>query len=375
LLYAAAPGHGAAVYWLAAFTMTGAASSLFLLVWWWGRSSGRARQIGCAVLQVVALLCGEYGVAGPGLLLAVALFGARREPWRSVARDIAAPAALVLLYGIAKLAYFSVHGPGSFGYGVTASPEVILTSFGHYATATLNLLTFALGPGSYFAAAAAALMLTVASVGLALAGFAAWRPVALGTAIYVVGLLPVLALAQHYFDFFVGVATLGAALAYVALARLAIGGRNALAVALTAVVLAIDARTSDTAVRNNGIAALVRNTARMDESLLIELRRQAKANPADTVYVMPRTPLHASLFADGNAQDLFFQPPLQVHLHDVSLLPEPREGRVILEQTPTLSPEELASIGFYRDARFDWLRAAFLRLHRGYAAIEGLIAK
>jgi len=375
LLYAAAPGHGAAVYWLAAFSMTGAALSLFLLVWWWGWSAGRVRAVGCSLLQVIALLCGEYGVAGPGLILAVAAFGALREPWRRVARDAAGPVVIVLIYGIAKLAYFTVRGPSSFGYGVTAAPDAILTSLGHYTLATLNLLTFAVGAAGYLPAAATVLALALVSALLALRGRAAWRPVALGTAIFVVGLTPVLALAKHYYDFFIGVAGLGAAIACVGLARLLAAGRNVGAVVLAVIVLASDARTGDAAMRNNGIAALVRNTARADETLLLHLDDLATANGRETVYVMPRTPMMASMFADGNAHEIFFAPPLRVRLYDTSIIPTPRDGEIVVETPPALTAEQLAATGFARAPRFAALRAGLLRLHSAYDAIEGMLAR
>jgi hypothetical protein len=373
LLYVAAPGHGAAVYWLAACSVTGSATALFALVWWWGRSEGRARVIGCTLLQVTALLCGEYGVAGPGLILAAGAFGATREPWQRVVRDGAVPAAIVLLYGLAKLAYLASHEPASVGYGLTASPAVVLSSFGHYATATLNLLVWTVRPEQYVAVAIAVAALTVTSIALALFGFAAWRPVALGTTMFVAGIMPVVALAAHYYDFFIGVAALGAALTWVALARLLAGGRTGLAVVLVLVVLGGDARTADEAMRRNQTAVLVRNTARNGEATLVRLDQLARTQHPPA-FLLPSTPLNVSAFVRGKAQELFFRPPLEIRMYAMGAEPKPRPGEIVVPTVPVLAPEEAAAAAaFHRAPRFDWLRAALLRAHTAYAAAERVL--
>ena len=374
LLYAAAPGHGAAVYWLAAYSMTGAALALFLLLWWWGRSSGRARLLGCTLLQVVALLCGEYGVAGVGLLVALACFGARREPWQRVARDLSGALLVVLAYATAKLGSFVVRGPASFGYGVTADPLVIVTNLGHYATATLNVLTFQLGAGAYAPVGFLVLGLAGLSIGLAWSGFAAWRPVALGTTLFVLGVGPVLSLANHYFDFFIGVAALGAAITCVGVARLVARGRDWLALVMTLVVLGIDARTADAAMRQNGVAVLVRNAARSGEALLTRLERLSKTLPQDAVFVMPKRGVMVSVFEQGNAQEVFFRPPLRVRLYDPLVGPRTADGDVVLSAPPPPS-EEATAPTFRRDARYDWLRRGLSGLHQRYAQLQAALAR
>lgn len=369
LLYAAAPGHGVAVVWIAAFTMVGTTTAVFAMILCWQVMTWPWRALAVTVLQCVALLCSEHAVVAPLLLLLVSAFGSRAERWRAIARDGAGPLLVVVAYAGLKLVYFATAGWPAYGYTIGFSPGVWLMNLGRYAAATSNVLTLAEPSGT----AAVGLGLLVSGVALvatvrALRGGERPRLVALGVDVFVVALLPVLVLPKHYYDYFVGVAALGAALAVVGALRLLVGRRHFVwaAAAVAIGVLALDARTGDRAARGTPVFKLVRNAFADNQVLLMNLERLRRIHGPDVEIIVPNDRLTATMIKQGDAGQVFFAPPLRVRLST----PAPARGAVspgVFLDRPIV-PLAGDQSAFWLRPGLEWIRRWLPRPRTWYAA-------
>src|SRR5262249_19043232 len=143
LLYTIAPGQPLNVYWLSAFTVTGASFWLLLtMVGWLFVAPGR-RPVVCALTTIPALLSGEHGVQAPALLLVLAVM--RGEPLRSIVVGIAPSAAIVAVYLAAKFYYLVIWRPVSAVmalrvYSLTFDIRIWLEHIGQYLVQCSTLL-------------------------------------------------------------------------------------------------------------------------------------------------------------------------------------------------------------------------------------------
>lgn len=353
LLYAAAPGHAVAVFWLAAFTITGTATATFALLWWWLRATGRRRAIGCALLQTIALLASEHAVVGPALLALCAVY-APRERGRAALRDLAPTALIVALYLALKLAGVSLTKPLP-GYAISWDASRIVNQIGAYAIACLNAAALLAPAAQHVWVGAAVLAFTAWSNAQALRGAAAWRLPALGSALWLVSLAPVLALTDHYYDYFVGIAALGFALAAVGLCMLAGRHWRVVALGLVVAVLTIDPATGERAARGTPVFALVRNAAASSARWLVAVEDNARATAASTVLV-PKNNTTAMLFGTHGAAAVFFPAGPRVELYPPGRLPAPAPGAVaLLPGEPRMLPPDRPLPGW--EARWNALRA------------------
>lgn len=110
ILYAAAPGHVVAVFWIAAFTMTGTATVLFAAIGWWLYANGRSRIGGAAALQVVGLFCSEHAIALPALLFLISVCGPEGARPARALRTVASLAVIVAVYLVSRLAIAVTRG-------------------------------------------------------------------------------------------------------------------------------------------------------------------------------------------------------------------------------------------------------------------------
>jgi hypothetical protein len=89
LIYATAPGHAVSAFWIAAFTMTGTALVVLLMLWAWVRiDSPRRRVAVCTVLQIIGLLASEHAVVGPILNRPPRMLRRGASLWREVTEQM-----------------------------------------------------------------------------------------------------------------------------------------------------------------------------------------------------------------------------------------------------------------------------------------------
>ncbi len=362
LLYAAAPGHMLAVYWIGAATMTVTAAVVLLSLLWWLHAPARWRGAGAAALQVVALLCSEHAAVVPALLAWLMVFGPRPATLRETVRAVLAPAAVTGIYLAAKLAYFLVAGFPHGGYAPAADPSAWVENIGRFAIATGSGPTLLLtSPQAPFAVGVTLLAALVALGVRARRRGGGSRLPALGLALFVTALLPVLPLTQHYFSYFIGVAALGMAIAVVGACRAVPRGGGAIAAVLVAAALATDPATCERAGRGEPGVKLLLGVQASSRDLVRSLDQTARLLPEGRFVHVPDSPLNMSVIGFGGAQRVFFDPPILVHYgtgpppawdpNPVSLLP----------------PQANIPVPG-RSAAWDWLRRAGTTLHQPWAA-------
>ncbi|MBX3026976.1 hypothetical protein KF840_18880 [bacterium] len=358
LLYAAAPGHAVAVFWVAAFTMVGSALAVFAMVLCWQVSRWPRRAIAATLLQGVALLCSEHAAVGPLLLVVVAAFSPRPQPWRSLLRDVCGPGLVVVAYAAVKLTYYTAVGWPTYGYAIAIHPLPLLMNIGRYACASLNLLTLAaLSPGAATLLGVGLCATAVLATRRALSGHPRWRLLAFGIDFFLIACLPIAPLAHHYYDYLVGIAAFGAATAAIGvlplIAPLPARAVPALAVATVLLVLVVDAATGDRAARDNSVLKLAVRSADGNATLIANLARVRSALGPEGVVFVSRNDQTIYVVELGDAGRVFFDPPLTV------LLSPPAASRIdaqhfLLSRPDVPLADDEASV--WQQPRFDWIR-------------------
>jgi hypothetical protein len=339
ILYAAAPGHVTAIYWLAAFSMTGSALVVLAAVYFWLTTDGLIRAIGCAILQVVGLLTGEYAVAIPVLLAIAAVFGPRHEDRHRAVRDLTVPVLIVAAYVGAKLYYVAKH-PFMAIMGVSYNPTFDalgwVARLGHYATACFSASAWAgastgLGTGGFLVIGVTTIALTGLAVWQTLRGRSRWRLLAFGSSAFVAGLLPVLPLHDQFANYYIGVAAMGSALAAVGVCQLAGDSWRRVAVAMVAMLLVVDMWVGPWAHVDPKAKLIVEMGTRSAEWIASV---QAAARSGFSAVSLPRGPVTRSTFGKARAQE-FFPPTTAVALYDPARPAEPAPGKAVLRK-PTV---------------------------------------
>ncbi|MGH7787163.1 MAG: hypothetical protein ACRERC_09885 [Candidatus Binatia bacterium] len=347
LLFAAAPGLIVAVFWIAAFTMTGSAMALLLLLWCWLASRGWARRVGCTLLQAVALLASEHAVVGPLLLALLEWATPERRRWR----DLLGPAALVAAYLLAKAIYFATTGLPGGGYALSLDPRVWITSLGYYAAACLNLLTLNVAsPQGWTRLGVAVLLIALAT---AVAGLRAprWRVAAAGWGVFIVALLPVLPLADHRYAYFIGLAGVGAWLAVVATLQQLGRVWRPLVLVLYAAVLITDWSTEEAAARDSIFHLVVKGGRAA--GLWYAAVDAAGRDPSTQAIFVPRTPTTEIVFDRDQRARLFMQRAMPVVLYSQPELPPLPAGIAVVAFAPDELPPGYAWPG--SGGRWHWV--------------------
>jgi hypothetical protein len=350
LLYAAMPGHVSSVYWMSTFTMSGTTLIVFAAVWAYLALRGWLQAIACTALQVIGLLASEHAVSLP-LLLAVL---AGRE-WRRNNRALVGPAVCVGLYLLAKLYYFMFQRrlvPGE-GYAPHMNPIDWIGQLGRFTSAMHEgLFVLPLGARAHFVLGG----LVLGLIGVALRRRRqsdAWNTVATGGLVLLVGLLPVLPLVRHSFDYFIGIAGLGAVFAGIGLARVVTSRGWVPLVATIAFATSmwnlVDAHVMPDANRE---AAQIRITAAWSARWVWSVEQAARDGTVAEVAV-PRHGLTDLVFALGHAERLLLPRPVRVILYD-NRPPEGGAERVVLSEPPAVVPADARLPGW--QPRWDWLR-------------------
>jgi len=345
------------VFWVAAFTMTGTTLAVFTLLLWWQHTSGLRRLIGSSLLQAVALLCGEHAAIAPLLLLAVSLFSATRERWRRIARDLSGSVIVAGLYIGLKLGYFLLIGPPQGPYAMRFDAAQWLAEIARYASVSINLASLlAVGQRQASILGGVLCAIAVASTVLALRGADRMRLLALGIDLFLIALLPVLPLTVHQYDYFVGVAALGAALAMAGLGTLVAGARAGavLTAIVTVFILLADARGTDVAARDNQTFLLYRTASQNDAALLTNLDLVRHAAGSETQVLVPDDPVTRYTIEACGAGEVFFDPPLHIAIvpRDAMLHHEPLQAPL---PYPTMAPQGSA-LPFWWQPPLDWIR-------------------
>lgn len=332
LIYAGAPGHWQAVYWVSAFTMTGTTLILLGMLWLWLATAGWLRVVGVTVAQVAALLAGEHGVIGPLLLAALAWLGPAPEPSRRVIRHLALPALLVGAYVVAKIIYIMwLHPmPPGFPYAPSFDTAGWVQRTGRYAIACVPALSL-LDPGTAAKTGlGAALMLAVpAAAWLRLRRGTAYSLAALGSAIFVIGLLPVLPLAGHAYDYYIGTAAFGAALLVLGLCRLTGRHWRPVAVAVAAAVVLLDLRTREVAIRRDDNVQLIIKGSAVGARWISTISRVAGEYPQINEVFIPTDVVTHWMVASGGHR-VFLPPRPIVSLFDARHPPAVRDDQAIV---------------------------------------------
>lgn len=353
IIYAAAPGHGAAIYWVAAFTMTGSALIVFSMLYVWLQVHGVWRAVICFVLQALGLLASEHACVTPLLLGILALYSQPREPWRKVLRDLAPATLLVFAYLLVKAYYFySGRLIVLEAYTPTFDAAGWVIRLGRYAVACFSGLTLLdLSQSRLFVVGMLTTLLALVAGWCTLRGSPRWRLLAIGSAVFLASLFPVLPLSHHVLDYFVGVAAIGAALSVLGICQLASRHWRWLVSAVALCFLVLDVGTSGSALRSNEFYRTVLGGSRASARWLERVRNASEGNNVTEVFV-PRDDLTESLFLDFvSAPRLFYSRAPAVTLYEPDQIPSPAPGRVI---TKGAGPLREPLPGW--DTRWDWLR-------------------
>lgn len=353
LLYAAVPGQAVGAYWLAAFTVTGTAFAVLLIMWCWLSLESVWRVTACTLLQMVALLFSEHAVAAP-ILLAIMASSVYREPWRQAARALAPSGVIVGAYLVGKLWYFTRVQPVWGAYALTLDVRTWLQHLGQYAVACVNALTLLnLRESTCLWIGASLVVLFLFAAWRSYRGGEPWSYMAAGIAVFVVSLAPVFPLRTHYKDHYVSVAALGMGLLVLGLCQLVSRYWRWLALALALVVVLLDAQTQGRAWRQNQIWQLVVNGSQTTAQWVGAVQHAAAQSAGSVEVLVPHDPMANWIFAIGQAETFFPSMPARVTSFDRQRPPQPREGQVVVR----------GPSGFRRgqplpgwDARWDWLR-------------------
>ncbi len=232
LVYATAPGHAIATFWIALFTMTGTAFFYFLSLCTW-LSNGRHRVALTYLLFGVALLASEHAISLPIVLTLASTMLPDHVDWRRIVREQAGLYLIAGSYAASKLYYMYVVmprtlSPGAYAYadliyGLKLDPLSALRNLGKYFSYTTSI-TYGPALGARSMVVIGVLVTTVAAASTLIVlrqrPAPAWlRNAAFGMSCFMVSLGPVLLLGTHAPSYYVGIAAFGIALAITSLAR------------------------------------------------------------------------------------------------------------------------------------------------------------
>lgn len=366
LVYAAAPGHAIAAYWVAVYgTITGVAFWYLACLYAWLRLPERWRGGVCLVLQVLGLLSGEHAVTLPVALTAAAVVDGRRSsPPRRAVRQLLPLYIVAGGYGVAKLAYVHAGLARDFpeplarafvlahyepSFGATSVVELL----GFYVSCTLGWLYAASPRPSVLLAYGCGVLVAVVASGAWAARSAKGRVVLFGMLLFAVSLGPALLLPRHRFTYYVGIAAAGASLAMVAAVRAVPKVGRLLVIVLAVAVLAVEVRIASPKVSDNDEFRFYRAFQQGALSWLATVDEGARAADGVRQVVIPRNLLTAYVFEIGEGHRLFYSASYTVRLVDNvnAVAPEPGLLR-LAEPDPWRQGAEFPG----RSPRWDWLR-------------------
>ena len=237
-----------------------------------------------------------------------------------------------------------------------------MTNLGRFAIATGTLPTLLNMSRTAAATTGVVLLIALPLVGaLARRRGGAWTLPAVGLAIFITALLPVLPLTLHFFYYFIGIAALGMVLAVIGICRLLPQGGAVVAAALLAGTLVADRVTCDRAGQADSAVLMMRSVQAKSLQLLRDIYL-ARAQSPDRWIHIDDSPLNMSVIGFGGASQVFFDPPVHVQYGPCCpLFIDPVQLVPATDDVPVPGA----------DARWDWLRHGAATLHAHYAASCG----
>jgi hypothetical protein len=364
LLYTIAPGQAVNAYWLAAFSVTGTAFWLLVLIAAWLLVAPRRRALVCAAVQVIALLCSEHAVSGPVLLAIVAAM--QRESPRRALRQIAPSAILVAGYVIAKGYYLVVARPPAAAtalvpYALTGHPAIWVQHLGQYFIWCFTpLVLWELSERTALLLGCALLETLAFATWRAARRAGPWDLVAGGGALFVAGVMPVVPLASRFGSAYICVAVLGAAWVVIGTCRLVSRHGSLLALVFALAMLIVGFHTDERAWRREDVFELVVNGSLSAAAWMETARAAAPGQPVELL--IPETPVTLMLFQLGEVQTVFPEMPERITLYRGDTPPQPRPGQMVVRKETVLTPP-----GQFPGAerRWDWLRWLAARRDHG----------
>ena len=361
LVYAAAPGHALAAYWLAVYTLTGAAFFYYLGLLAWLSLDGRLRLPVTFVLFATALLESEHAVTFP-LGLTVATFVLDEHPdWRRALRQLAPFYAVLALYLAGKtyaIGYLTRTAPpndasGAWiwtNYHMVFAPGSVLTMVGRY-------VAFGLGP-LYAPDRLAPLALVLGAVTVAVGVLVVaivlhgdWRGrtarvTAFGFAFFLVALGPIEVLPAHVYSCYIGLAMLGLALGLVGLAASIPRFGGAAVAVLLAVVVVVHVRNLPL-VRQSSELRYVDSFSDRAARWLYALSAVPIDGSVQEV-VVPDDQVTSMTFGLGDAARWFLCAPYRVRTVKSPAEMVPAPGRVVVAGPARALPEPCAAFSCVR---------------------------
>jgi hypothetical protein len=355
LFYTVAPGQALNAYWLSAFTVTGTAFWLLVMMACWLFATARWRAVLCALVQTVALASSEHAVAGPALLVVLAAM--QRESARSALGAIAPSAILVGVYLVAKLYYFMfVRPPIALFILDTNGPSwdvtLWLEHLGQYLVQCFTPLAL-WAPDPTIARLFGSGLVVI----LALATWRAYRSqgpwvfVAGGIALFIASLSPVFPQRAQFGSPYICTAVLGAAWLVIGLCQCLGHNGRWLALAVAIAMLVIDRNSGERAWRDPRVFRLVVNGS-LGAARWMETARSAARAGYDDVLI-PEDAATKTVFIMGRVQTFFPEMPSRVTLYDPSKTPPHQPEQAILPSpVPLTTPYDFPGA----EPRWNWLR-------------------
>jgi hypothetical protein len=363
LLYAAAPGHATAVYWLSAFSMTGTAFWYFACLLAWLRLRGWPRRVLCPILLVLGLLTGEAAISLPLALTLTFLLDRPYLPARR-AYELLPMYLISIAYGVAKIWYFRLGAEREFpevlsrAYAVSQyqpqwAPAGSFETLGFYGACALSWLYRAVDSPALLYTVAGAYLVALGAACLWARHSASGRVVAFGLSFFIVGLGPMLPLPQHRFMYLVGIAAFGSSLALVAAARAVPRIGSLLAAVLVGATLLFEALWTSPAVRDSGEFRFQQRFQARAAGWLQTVEERARRHGDAEEVLVTRQPVTHFVFELGEGHRLFYGATYDVKLTDVNDLPASDPDRVVVAMAPLWRPG-IPLPG--HQPRWDWLR-------------------
>ncbi len=368
LVYAAAPGHVLAAYWIALFTVTGTAFFYYLGLWAWLALGGRWRVPVTFALFVIALLASEHAVSFPPAITAASLLLEPGADRRRLVRALAPFYVLLVAYLAGKayaIGYLAAAAPPPdvgkafvwLNYRMSLAPGSVLELLGRY-------LAFGLAP-LYAPERPAALALALGAgvaaltLGAAIAVARGWwtarplRVATFGLVLFCLALGPVVVLPAHLYSCYVGLAMLGLALAVVGLAAAVPRVPAVAVVAVVAIVLAAHGRVTLPQVRHSAELRYVASFSDRAARWLYALASAPGIDAAEEV-VVPADQVTNMLFDLGAAERVFLCARYRVRATQAIGQERPAPGRVLVPGPVAALPPSCADYACVRrDCRAD----------------------
>jgi hypothetical protein len=305
----------------------------------------------CTLVQVCGLLASEHAIAAPVLCAIVAWV--RREPWRGAAVALAPATGLVAAYAISKLVYVRMMPRASL-YAMSFDSSAMLQQLGQYVGACFNVLAVQhVTAYTSIAIGVTVILLLVLTMGAALRGSDAARPIAAGLAMFGVSLVPVLILKSHYYDHYICTAALGAVIAVAGCSQSLTRHWRWAFLAFSLALLVFDLQTEEKAWRANGVFRLVVRGSMGSAGWIDAIQHATAARTEPVEVLVPINNITNSIFAFGEAQTFLPGMPARVTRYRPGREVSPAPWQIAVE---TGSSIQLGEPVPYWNPRWEWLR-------------------